>query len=104
VEDVTAENRSILRRATIIFDLVRGDALPRTASRALILETAEKWKTINTGWRKSSYSGNGGSDCVEAGNPGHDIAVRDSKDQDGPRLAIPASQWRAFIGRVQQGR
>jgi transcriptional regulator with XRE-family HTH domain len=45
VEDVTAENRSILRRATIIFDLVRGDALPRTASRALILETAEKWKT-----------------------------------------------------------
>jgi transcriptional regulator with XRE-family HTH domain len=46
VEDVTAENRSILRRATVVFDLVRGDALPRKASRALIEEAAEQWKTI----------------------------------------------------------
>jgi transcriptional regulator with XRE-family HTH domain len=45
VEDVTAESRSLVRRATIVFDLVRGDALPRTASRALILEAAEQWKT-----------------------------------------------------------
>jgi hypothetical protein len=45
VEDVTAESRSILRRATVIFDLVRGDALPRKASRALILEAADQWKT-----------------------------------------------------------
>jgi transcriptional regulator with XRE-family HTH domain len=45
VEDVTAESRSLVRRATIVFDLVRGDALPRTASRALILEAEEQWKT-----------------------------------------------------------
>lgn len=45
VEDVTAESRSLLRRATVVFDLVRGDALPRTASRALITEAAEQWKT-----------------------------------------------------------
>jgi transcriptional regulator with XRE-family HTH domain len=45
VEDVTAEGRSLVRRATIVFDRVRGDALPRTASRALILEAAEQWKT-----------------------------------------------------------
>jgi transcriptional regulator with XRE-family HTH domain len=45
VEDVTAESRSLVRRATVVFDLVRGDALPRTASRALILEAAEQWKT-----------------------------------------------------------
>ncbi len=45
VEDVTAETRSLVRRATVIFDLVRGDALPRTASRTLILEAAEQWKT-----------------------------------------------------------
>jgi hypothetical protein len=45
VEDVTAESRSLVRRATVVFDLVRGDALPRTASRALITEAAEQWKT-----------------------------------------------------------
>jgi Domain of unknown function (DUF397) len=60
--------------------------------------------TINTGWRKSSYSGNGGSDCIEAGNIGHGVAVRDSKDQDGPRLAVSSAGWLAFIGRVQQDR
>lgn len=45
VEDVTAESRSLLRRAAVVFDLVRGDALPRTASRTLIMEAAEQWKT-----------------------------------------------------------
>ena len=45
VEDVTEERRSIVRHATRIFDLVRADALPRAASRALILEAAEQWKT-----------------------------------------------------------
>jgi Domain of unknown function (DUF5753) len=45
VEDVTVERRSLVRHATRIFDLVRADALPRTASRTLILEAAEQWKT-----------------------------------------------------------
>lgn len=45
VEDVTEETRSLVRRAIRIFDLVRDEALPRAASRALILEAAEKWKT-----------------------------------------------------------
>jgi hypothetical protein len=45
VRDVTEERGGIVRHSTRIFDLVRGDALPRTASRALILEAAEQWKT-----------------------------------------------------------
>jgi len=45
VEDVTVETRSLVRRAANIFDRVRADALPRAASRALILEAAGKWKT-----------------------------------------------------------
>ena len=44
VRDVTDEGRSLVRHATRIFDLVRGDALPRAASRALIMEAAEQWK------------------------------------------------------------
>jgi hypothetical protein len=45
VEDVTEERRSLVRDATRIFDLIRADALPRAASRALILEAAGQWKT-----------------------------------------------------------
>jgi transcriptional regulator with XRE-family HTH domain len=44
VEDRTTENRSLVRKAAIIFDLVRRDALPRVSSRALVLEAAEQWK------------------------------------------------------------
>lgn len=47
-------------------------------------------------WRKSSYSGNNGAQCVEAGNAVHLIAVRDSKDPDGPRLAFGRAAWEAF--------
>jgi transcriptional regulator with XRE-family HTH domain len=45
IEDVTEERRSLVRHATLVFDLVRGDALPREESRMLILEAAEQWKT-----------------------------------------------------------
>ncbi len=45
VEDVTAEGRPLVRRASVVFDPVRGDALPRAASRALIVEAADQWKS-----------------------------------------------------------
>jgi transcriptional regulator with XRE-family HTH domain len=45
VEDVTAESRSLVRKAANIFVRVQADALPRAASRTLILEAAEQWKT-----------------------------------------------------------
>ena len=46
VEEQTTEKRSLVRKATVAFDRVRGDALPRDASRELILKVAdEKWKS-----------------------------------------------------------
>lgn len=46
VEDQTSENRALIRKHRIAFNRIRGDALPRDASRELILETAaEQWKT-----------------------------------------------------------
>ena len=45
VEDVTVESRSLVRTAANIFVRVQADALPRAASRALILEAAQQWKT-----------------------------------------------------------
>jgi hypothetical protein len=44
VEDVTTESRSLVRKAANNFVRVQADALPRAASRALILEAAERWK------------------------------------------------------------
>ena len=49
-------------------------------------------------WRKSSYSGNGGANCVEvAPNLPDVVAVRDSKDPDGPVLTISRDDWASFL-------
>jgi hypothetical protein len=55
-------------------------------------------------WRKSSYSGANNGNCVEVGNAARIVAVRDSKDPAGFRLAIPAEHWQAFTRRVQRDR
>jgi hypothetical protein len=53
-------------------------------------------------WRKSSYSGNGGADCVEVARslPGV-VAVRDSKNPDGPILTFSRDEWASFITRLR---
>ncbi|WP_307806857.1 DUF397 domain-containing protein [Streptomyces sp. FH025] len=56
-------------------------------------------------WRKSSYSGDNGGECVEvalASLPGA-VPVRDSKDPHGPTLVFPASAWESFIAAVRDG-
>ena len=57
---------------------------------------------IEPRWRKSSYSGNGGGDCVEvARNFTRIVVVRDSKDPHGPVLIISKDDWTSFIGRLR---
>lgn len=51
-------------------------------------------------WRKSSFSTDA-SNCVEvAFAEPTAVAVRDSKNQDGPVLAVPVVTWHSFISRV----
>ncbi|GLZ16263.1 hypothetical protein Acsp04_64980 [Actinomadura sp. NBRC 104425] len=52
-------------------------------------------------WRKSSHSGAEGGECVEVAGLAPVIAVRDSKDPNGPKLIISAADWRAFTRRVK---
>jgi hypothetical protein len=49
-------------------------------------------------WRKSSYSPNGGN-CVEVSWPGG-VAVRDSKQTEGPTIGFPVRTWQAFLGNL----
>jgi hypothetical protein len=50
-------------------------------------------------WFTSSYSDNQGGNCVEGARlPGGAMAVRDSKDPQGPALVFPAEAWNAFAG------
>lgn len=77
---------------------------------------------IDTGWRKSSYSGGDGNNgaCVEiawhrssysagSGNNGNcvevaaaapGVAVRDSKTTEPALLAVPNHAWHAFVTRA----
>ncbi|MGH3322240.1 MAG: DUF397 domain-containing protein [Streptosporangiaceae bacterium] len=54
-------------------------------------------------WRKSSRSNNGG-ECVEVAPADAAVAVRDSKDPDGPRLAFASSAWARFTASLKAGR
>ena len=51
---------------------------------------------VQVGWSTSSYSGGSGN-CVQVAPAPGRVLVRDSKDPDGPALAVPAPAWRAFL-------
>jgi hypothetical protein len=56
-------------------------------------------------WRKSSYSGSNGGQCVEVARnlPGI-VAVRDSKQYGtGPVLEFTPAQWRGLLGSLRTG-
>ncbi|GJF23934.1 hypothetical protein SHO565_44980 [Streptomyces sp. HO565] len=48
-------------------------------------------------WRKSSYSGDQGGDCVEVAELPAAVAVRDSKDPASPVLALAPAAFATFL-------
>ncbi|MFI0901215.1 DUF397 domain-containing protein [Streptomyces sp. NPDC020983] len=55
-------------------------------------------------WRKSTYSGGEGGECVEVADGLDVVPVRDSKDPEGPALTFHPAAWTAFIADVKAGR
>jgi hypothetical protein len=52
-------------------------------------------------WRSSRHSDQHGGECVEVAALFPVVAVRDSKNPDGPRLAFSVAAWRVFADRVK---
>lgn len=57
-------------------------------------------------WRKSTYSGSNGGQCVEVGTVkgGGALLIRDTKNWTGDTLAFSPAQFEEFITRVRGGR
>jgi hypothetical protein len=51
-------------------------------------------------WRKSSYSGQSGGNCVEVADNDSRVIVRDTKDKAGPTLRFSADAWRRLVDQV----
>jgi hypothetical protein len=52
-------------------------------------------------WRKSSYSGGNGTNCVEVGTAEASVAVRDTTNRAGAVLTIPATAWRTLLAGIR---
>ncbi|MET9888464.1 DUF397 domain-containing protein [Streptomyces sp. NPDC006430] len=51
-------------------------------------------------WRKASYSSDTGGECVEVAAQPCRIAVRDSKNPDGPVFTVSPAAFSAFVRTV----
>jgi Domain of unknown function (DUF397) len=60
-------------------------------------------QTLSAPWRKSSYSGNGGQDCVEAASDSGVVLIRDTKDRGrGPVLCLTPRAFADFTSRIRK--
>ena len=54
-------------------------------------------------WRKSSYSSDTGGQCVEVAAQPCRIAIRDSKNPDGPAFLTTPAAFAAFVAAAAEG-
>ncbi|MEU5774576.1 DUF397 domain-containing protein [Streptomyces venezuelae] len=54
-------------------------------------------------WRKSTYSGSTGGDCIELAQAQCNVAVRDSKNPTGPTLTLTRTAFTHFVAAAASG-
>jgi len=59
--------------------------------------------TTDPTWRTSSYSGGQGN-CIEVGNLGSRVLVRDTQNRAGPVLQFTPGAWSRFADRLKAQR
>jgi hypothetical protein len=60
-------------------------------------------QTLSAAWRKSSYSGNGGQDCVEAASDNGAVLIRDTTDRErGLVLRLTSRAFAEFTTRIRR--
>jgi hypothetical protein len=52
-------------------------------------------------WRKSSYSGQSGGNCIEVAGSSNRVLVRDTNDRNGAMLRLTPDAWRRFAAKVK---
>jgi hypothetical protein len=53
-------------------------------------------------WRTSSYTGNGGGNCVEVADTPRGVLIRDTKDRKlGPVLRVSPEAWTSFTASLR---
>lgn len=53
---------------------------------------------VEVAWRKSSFSSAPDGNCVEVALDVDGVAVRDSKNTEGPVLGFGSAAWHGFLG------
>ncbi|MEV8021716.1 DUF397 domain-containing protein [Streptomyces sp. NPDC086554] len=56
-----------------------------------------------TAWRKSSYSGGTGGECIEIAPREGTVAVRDSKNPEGPAFTVAPGAFASFVQAAATG-
>jgi hypothetical protein len=56
---------------------------------------------MDSPWRKSSYSGSSGGDCVEAADDSGVVMVRDTADRAGSTLTFLTGAWARFTASLR---
>lgn len=74
-----------------------------TGTGGRCVEVAATMSMAAAEWRKGSRSTGTGGACVEVADLAAAVAVRDSKDPDGPKLVFGPDAWRAFATQVKTG-
>ncbi|MBB1261385.1 DUF397 domain-containing protein [Streptomyces alkaliterrae] len=69
--------------------------------------TSKATELAGAHWRKSSYSGGTGNNCVEVADltdtAYRAVGIRDSKIPNGPALLVTHQQFAAFLAQVRPG-